>query len=105
MKVVRGTREAALAVLAAGFVLAVTFFHQSAFLRGLETASLDERFRLRGVCPPGDDIAIVLVDDRSLAALGRWPFSRLLFADALGRLRAAQAKLVAFDLLFAEPRK
>jgi adenylate cyclase len=94
-----------LAVVAAGLVLTATFVAQSAFLRGLETASLDERFRLRGVRPPGSEIAIVLVDDRSIAALGRWPFSRRMFADALDRLRAAQAKLVVFDLLFAEPEQ
>jgi adenylate cyclase len=72
-------------------------------LRILETASLDLRFRLRGVERPGDEIAVVLVDDRSLAALGRWPLSRHLFAKAVRTISQARAKLVVFDLLFAEP--
>ena len=76
---------------------------QSALLRGLETASLDLRFRLRGPVAPGGEIATVMVDDASLAALGRWPLSRHLFARALRRIDAAGARVIVFDLLFAEP--
>jgi adenylate cyclase len=101
----RGTREAALSLVAAGVVLAATIVSQSSFLRGIETASLDQRFRLRGTVPPGNEIAVVLADDASIAALGRWPFSRKLYADVIARLDAAQAKLIVFDLLFAEPEQ
>lgn len=72
-------------------------------MRSLEGYTLDLRFRLRGAQPPGDDIALVLVDDRSIAELGRWPWNRTLFADAVDRLRAAGARLIVFDLLFSEP--
>jgi adenylate cyclase len=72
-------------------------------LRILETGSLDLRFRLRGAEPPGNEVAVVLVDDRSLAALGRWPPSRRFFAAAVDNLVRANAKLIVFDLLFAEP--
>ncbi len=78
-------------------------FADHPLVRGIETASLDLRFRLRGVRPPGSHVAIVLVDDRSLEELGRWPLSRTLFARALDRLGQAGAKVVVFDLLFAEP--
>ncbi len=70
---------------------------------GLETGSLDLRFRLRGARPPGSETTIILVDDRSLESLGRWPLSRTLFARALEILRHSGAKVVAFDLLFTEP--
>jgi len=97
-------REAGLALVAAAVVvLLFAVFGDTAVLRGLETASLDLRFRIRGVRAPGQEIAVILVDDRSLAALGRWPFSRHLFAKALGALKGEGAKLVVFDLLFAEP--
>ena len=43
--------------------------------------------------PPGPEVALVLVDDRSLAALGRWPLSRHLFAQAVQK--AAPEALVA----------
>jgi adenylate cyclase len=100
----RGTRSAGLAALAAVAVLLLaTVFADNPVVRGLETQSLDLRFRLRGPRPPGPEVTIVLVDDDSLARLGRWPFARTLFADALDRLHRAGAKVVAFDLLFAEP--
>lgn len=72
-------------------------------MRTLEGYTLDLRFRLRGIEAPGSDIALVLIDDRSIAGLGRWPWNRTVFADALGRLEAAGARLVVFDLLFSEP--
>ena len=72
-------------------------------LRGVETASLDLRFRLRGVKQPGPETVLVLVDDASLAAFGRWPFSRRVFAKAVERLHSAGAKVIAFDILFSEP--
>jgi len=100
----RGARSAGLALVSAALVLLVlTVFADDPLIRGLETASLDLRFRLRGVRPPGSEIAVILVDDRSLEALGRWPLSRTLFARALAMLDHAETKVVAFDLLFAEP--
>jgi adenylate cyclase len=88
---------------AAAVLLLFAVFGGNPVVRGLETASLDLRFRLRGARPPGADLAIVLVDDRSLENLGRWPLSRNLFARALEILDQAGAKVIAFDLLFTEP--
>jgi len=100
----RGIRSAGLALVSACLVLLVfTAFADKPLNRGLETASLDLRFRLRGVRPPGPEVAVILVDDRSLEALGRWPLSRTLFAQALAMLDHGGAKVVAFDLLFTEP--
>jgi adenylate cyclase len=104
MTLPRGARSAGLGLLSAALVLlGFAVFADNPLIRGLETASLDLRFRLRGVRPPGPEVAVVLVDDRSLEELGRWPFSRVLFARALELLDHAGAKVVAFDLLFTEP--
>jgi len=101
----RGLREAGLAL----GVAVATLLPLSAFdigpLRILETGSLDLRFRVRGPIPPGNDVAVVLVDDPSLAALGRWPLNRHLFAKAVRTLRQAGAKEIVFDLLFTEPEQ
>jgi adenylate cyclase len=102
----RGTRSAGLALIAAVLVvLLCAVFADHPLLRGLETASLDLRFRLRGVRPPGPEVTVILIDDRSLDSFGRWPFSRALFARALDLLDHAGAKVVAFDLLFTEPEE
>jgi adenylate cyclase len=100
----RGTRSAGLALISAALVMLVlALLTDDPLIRGLETASLDLRFRLRGVRPPGSEVTVILVDDRSLEALGRWPLSRALFARAVELLDDAGAKVVAFDLLFTEP--
>ena len=101
-----GLREALLAVVVAALVSALfAAVADAPQLRGLETASFDLRMSLRGPRAPGPEVALVLVDDRSLAALGRWPFSRQVFAEAVDRLTAAGARVVVFDLLFSEPEQ
>jgi adenylate cyclase len=100
----RGSRSAGLALISAALVvLVLAVFTDNPLIRGLETASLDLRFRLRGVRPPGSEVTVILVDDRSLEAFGRWPLSRVLFARAVDLLNHAEAKVIAFDLLFTEP--
>jgi len=100
----RGARSAGLALISAAVVMLLfTIFADTQVVRGLETASLDLRFRVRGARAPGPDVTLVMVDDRSLGSLGRWPLSRALFARALEALDHAKAKVVVFDLLFTEP--
>jgi adenylate cyclase len=96
-------REAGLALgVATAIILPLSAFDIGP-LRILETTSLDLRFRVRGPQAPGSEVAVVLVDDRSLAALGRWPLSRHVFANAVRAVDRVGAKLIVFDLLFAEP--
>jgi adenylate cyclase len=71
----------------------------------LEGETLDLRFRLRPQHPPVAPIVIIAIDDASIAELGRWPWSRKLFAQLLGRVAAARPKVVCFDLLFTEPQR
>jgi PAS domain S-box-containing protein len=55
------------------------------------------------VAPAPSDVVIVAIDDASIAALGRWPWSRAVHAALLDRLRADGARAVALDILFTEP--
>ncbi|WP_284455972.1 CHASE2 and HATPase_c domain-containing protein [Alloalcanivorax xenomutans] len=52
--------------------------------------------------PVNDDILIVAVDDRSLREIGRWPWSRLVHAALVDRLREAGVQAVMMDILFLE---
>jgi adenylate cyclase len=100
----RGARSAGLALISAVLVVLVfALFADHPLVRAMETASLDLRFRLRGVRPPGSEVTVIIADDRSLEDFGRWPLSRALFARALETLDRAGAKVVVFDLLFTEP--
>jgi diguanylate cyclase (GGDEF)-like protein/PAS domain S-box-containing protein len=52
--------------------------------------------------PPAADSAIIAIDERSLQALGRWPWRRSVHADLLAQLQAAGVRSVAFGLLLTE---
>jgi CHASE2 domain-containing sensor protein/two-component sensor histidine kinase len=56
-----------------------------------------------GTHAPRDDIVIVAIDNRSIEALGRWPWPRARHAALLQRLAAARPKAIAYDVLFLEP--
>jgi adenylate cyclase len=48
-------------------------------------------------------VAIVDIDEPSLAALGQWPWPRARLAEMVDRLTKLGAVVVAFDVVFAEP--
>jgi signal transduction histidine kinase/CHASE2 domain-containing sensor protein len=50
-----------------------------------------------------DEIAIVAIDDVSVAKLGRFPWTRSVIARALDAVASAQPKAIALDILFADP--
>jgi len=66
------------------------------------------RLRLQDVyfipAPVSGQVTIVALDDASMEAYGRTPaeWSRTVFADLLQALGAAGARVIAFDVLFAE---
>src|SRR5712692_10109039 len=55
--------------------------------------------------PPGGRIVIVDVDERSLAAIGQWPWRRELIGRLVARLREMGASTVALDVIFPEPER
>jgi len=73
-------------------------------LATLERQLFDLRVRLTAPAEPDPRIVIVDIDERSLAALGRWPWKRSLLADLLERIFDRQGALLAgVDLILAEP--
>jgi len=53
--------------------------------------------------PDEQPVAIVDIDEESLAALGQWPWSRIVVAQLVDRLTALGAAVIGFDVIFAEP--
>ena len=74
----------------------------SRFIR-LEHSVYDILVRAAGTRPHSGQILIVDVDDRSLAALGQWPWSRQMIANLLTEIRTLEAAVVALDVMFPEP--
>lgn len=66
-------------------------------------AVIYDAFSKLGVRTPRDDIVIVAIDNRSIQALGRWPWPRARHAELLRRLAQARPKAVAYDVLFVDP--
>jgi CHASE2 domain-containing sensor protein len=57
----------------------------------------------RGAMPPPDDIAIVAIDEPSIARLGPFPWPRTVAARAVDAIAAAQPKVIALDVLYIDP--
>lgn len=55
--------------------------------------------------PPSDDILIIAIDNRSVRALGRWPWPRNTHAELLDRLADAGVAAIGYDVLFIEPER
>ncbi|MEE8399449.1 MAG: adenylate/guanylate cyclase domain-containing protein [Desulfobacterales bacterium] len=72
-------------------------------LSTLELKSQDLRFGIRGVQEPPEEVVIVVIDDSSIEAIGRWPWPRSVFAQLIATLYEGGARAIGFDLIFTEP--
>ena len=96
-------RRIILSALAPVLVMAVLAFYRPEFLTRLDSAVYDVLLRAAPVNPPGERVVIVDVDERSLGAIGQWPWRRTTVGDLLDRVRQLGAATVALDIVFAEP--
>ena len=72
-------------------------------MEAFEAKTYDLRFKvLRGPGTPDDRIVIITIDEKSIAELGRYPWSRTYFVDLLDSLSAAGAKAILIDAFFPE---
>ena len=85
-------------------ILVILSYHQG-LLDIPELKSLDFRFQIRGPIASKVPIVLVSIDQDSFDELNLpWPWPRTLHATLIRKLAASQAKLIAFDILFTEPR-
>lgn len=72
-------------------------------LQGLERTLYD--WGVRGAeAAPSDRVAVIAIDDESIANLGRWPWSRDRHAEMIERLAAGGADAIGYTVLFLEPQ-
>ncbi len=102
----RADRLRALAVWLAGLatLAAVLTFGavQRPALDRLSNLVFDSYQRLLPREEAGAPVAVVDIDEASIAALGQWPWPRSILADLVDRLGAAGAATIAFDIVFPE---
>src|SRR5437773_1841600 len=54
---------------------------------------------------PDDRIKIIKIDDKSLKAIGKFPWDRAVYAHVIEKLEQAGAAAVGIDVVLAEPSK
>ncbi len=89
-------------VIAALATLIVLAFGLTGLTERLDNLVYDRLISLRAP-PPNDKIFIVAIDNRSLAELGKWPWSRQTHIQLLNQLAKTRPKAIAYDVLFTEP--
>ena len=70
---------------------------------GVGRYTRDWLVRARGPLPVPEEIAVVAIDEPSMARFGRFPWSRQVIARTLDALAAAKPKVIALDVLFTDP--
>jgi serine/threonine-protein kinase len=78
------------------------FSANSYFIQRLESEAYDMGLRAT-LRIPSDKVAVIAIDERSIANLGRFPWHRSVHADMLDLLSASHAKIIGEAVLFLEP--
>ncbi len=88
-----------------GLIVAAMLFIASGsdLVQSLERLAYDWGVRASGRAP-SSRIAVIAIDDQSIANIGRWPWSREVHAQMIGKLKQAGAKVVGYASFFFEPQ-
>jgi adenylate cyclase len=87
------------------FIIATCAVVRPVFTTRLDDSVYDHMVRWAGTRPPGNQVVIVDIDERSLSRYGQWPWPRDLVARLVSRLREARASVIALDIMFPEPQR
>jgi serine/threonine-protein kinase len=90
-----------------GLIIVVAFFafsKASGVVPSLERWAYDLGVKSTSKVP-SDKIAIIAIDDQSIANIGRWPWPRAVQAKLIDQLVAAKAKVIGNTVFFSEPEK
>jgi adenylate cyclase len=102
MKPKNGKQVGITIALIVAITLSLLYLVNASFLETLEEKTLDLRFTLRGKTAPGPETVIAAIDEKSISKLGRFPWSRSVWARVVDRLTEEGAAAVVFDVLFTE---
>ena len=90
-------------VLASALSLAFLLASGGSVLQSLERKAYDFGVNA-SYREAGDKIAIIAIDDESIANIGRWPWPRDIQAKMLDKLAAAKPKVIGNTIFFLEPQ-
>src|SRR5919107_2101301 len=94
-------RHLIIAALISALLIPVSFFRPFGLI---EARLYDILSTIAPPRPPQPGAVIVAIDEPSFSEVGqRWPWPRDMHARLVESLRKAGAKVIAFDIIFAEP--
>ncbi len=74
----------------------------NALLLAFDAQVFNTMFKIRGSTATTGKVAIVDIDEKSLAMLGQWPWSRDKIATLVGKIDDAGANVIGLDMIFPE---
>jgi transcriptional regulator with PAS, ATPase and Fis domain len=83
--------------------IGVSLLAQDLF-RSWELKTVDMRFAFRGEIDTDSSLVMIDADDASAKKYGNWPWDRSIHAQMLEFLKDADAAVVTYDILFAQPQ-
>ncbi|HEX9720395.1 MAG TPA: serine/threonine-protein kinase [Ramlibacter sp.] len=85
-------------------ILAVVVLHQATDVIGTAERRFYDFASTSSGRQPSDRIAVIAIDDQSIANIGRWPWPRDVHAQLIDQLSAAKAKTIVYTTFFFEPQ-
>src|SRR5258708_12251930 len=88
-----------------GLIVALVLFFASVsdLVQSLERLAYDWGVRASSHAP-SPRVAVIAIDDQSIANIGRWPWSREVHAQMIVKLKQAGAKVVGYASFFFDPQ-
>ena len=90
-----------------GLVITIALFgfaRTTGFIPGVERWAYDIGLRMTSKSP-SDKVAVIAIDEQSIANIGRWPWSREVHAKLIDQLTAAKVKVIGNTVFFFEAQK
>jgi len=105
MKVKRVFPDWLIGVLLTLFFLFITLTGVLNFTDAIELKTFDLRAKLAAPDARNPDIELVVISEDDLSSLGRFPWPRDIMAQAIHNLSLSGARVIALNILFAEPEE
>ncbi len=85
-----------------GLLVMLTFLllSETSFMHSLDGYAYDLGMRFSTDKPAHEDIVVVAIDDKSLQALGSWPWPREFIAQATNQLAKSRPKVIGYTMSF-----
>jgi len=86
-------------------LVSILLLWRPTFTEFMELKVYDLKFRVRGPVPASQEVVILGIDDDSVAAYGRWPWSREEQARLVDRVKEAAPRVIVLDITYPEKQE